>query len=300
MNVDSINGMILINKEKGISSFGVVAKIRKILNIKKVGHSGTLDPEAEGLMQIMVGNGTKASKYLVEHNKTYIARVKFGIKTETGDEEGNIIAKDSFSLKRENEEEYKKTFNSFLGKSKQIPPMYSAIKIDGKKLYEYARENDKEKIEGLNIEAREINIYEIIILNIDYDNNEIEFEVSCSKGTYIRTLCEDIGKKLNTFAYMKSLKRTKINEYTLNDAVTLKELEDNKSSIIDSSFYFSLEKMFKDKKEIKLNERKKELFLNGVKLTFDLDDGLYRIYNNDSFLGIGIVKNNLLKRDIII
>lgn len=298
--MSNLNGMLLINKEKGISSFGVVSKVRKILNIKKVGHSGTLDPEAEGLMQIMIGNGTKASKYLVEHNKTYIACAKFGIKTSTADMEGTILDKDNFTLKKENEDNYKKIFNSFLGKSKQIPPIYSAIKVDGKKMYEYARENEEEALEKIEIKERDIEIYSIKILEIDYEENEIEYEVSCSKGTYIRSLCEDIAKKMGTFSYMKSLKRIKINDYSIENAISIKDLELNKESIEGLKSYVTIENMFKDKETIKLNNRKLELFLNGVKLSTKNGDGIYRIYNEESFIGIGIVKNNLLKRDIIL
>lgn len=291
-----MNGVILINKEKNISSFGVVAKVRKILNIKKVGHSGTLDPEATGLLPILVGNGTKISKYLIEHDKTYIAKLKFGIKTDTADSEGEVIKKDNFKLDKKDEKFYIEIFNSFIGKSTQIPPIYSAIKVDGKKLYEYAREN-----KDVEIKPREVEIYSIKILYINYDENEIDFEVSCSKGTYIRTLCEDIAKKLKTCGYMKELKRTRIDNFKLEDAITLEELEQNK----DNEEYLknniiSIEKVFENKNRISLNQRKKELFLNGVKLTHDLKDDIYLVYSNNVFLGLGIVQNKLLKRDVIV
>ena len=291
-----MNGVILINKEKGISSFGVVAKIRKILNIKKVGHTGTLDPEATGLLPILVGNGTKISKYLIEHDKTYIAKLKFGIKTDTADSEGEIIKKDNFKLNKKDENFYTESFNSFIGKSTQIPPIYSAIKVDGKKLYEYARKNEE-----VEIKPREIEIYNIKIISINYDENEIDFEVSCSKGTYIRTLCEDIAKKLETCGYMKELKRTRVNNFKIEYSISLEELEQNK----DNEEYLknkiiSIENIFENKNKINLNERKKELFLNGVKLTHDLKDDIYLVYSNNVFLGLGIVQNKLLKRDVIV
>ena len=213
-----MDGVILINKEKGISSFGVVAKIRKILNIKKVGHTGTLDPEATGLLPILIGNGTKISKYLIEHDKTYIAKLKFGIKTDTADSEGEIIKKDNFKLNKKDENFYIEVFNSFIGKMSQFPPKYSAIKVNGKKLYEYAREN-----KDIEIKPREIEIYSIKILYINYDENEIDFEVSCSKGTYIRTLCEDIAKKLETCGYMKELKRIRVNNFKIENSISLKK-----------------------------------------------------------------------------
>ncbi len=188
-----MDGIIIINKEKGITSFGVVSKLRKIYNTKKVGHCGTLDPNATGVLPVMIGNATKISKYLVEHDKEYIATIKFGIKTDSGDSEGNIILEDKFRLDRQNEELYKNKILGLVGKQKQVPPMYSAIKVNGKKLYEYAREGKQ-----IDRAAREIEIYSISIEKIDYDNNEMIIKVSCSKGTYIRTLCESIAEEFGT------------------------------------------------------------------------------------------------------
>ena len=290
-----MNGVILINKEKGISSFGVVAKIRKILNIKKVGHTGTLDPEATGLLPILVGNGTKISKYLIEHDKTYIAKLKFGIKTDTADSEGEVIKKDNFKLDKKDENFYIEIFNSFIGKMSQFPPKYSAIKVNGKKLYEYAREN-----KDVEIKAREVEIYSIKIVHINYDENEIDFEVSCSKGTYIRTLCEDIAEKLETCGYMKELKRTRVNNFKIENSISLEELEQNKDNeeFLKNNI-ISIEKVFENKNKINLNKRKTELFLNGVKLTYNLEDDIYLVYSNNKFIGLGKVKDNLLKRDVI-
>ena len=291
-----MDGVILINKEKGISSFGVVAKIRKILNIKKVGHTGTLDPEATGLLPILVGNGTKISKYLIEHDKTYIAKLKFGIKTDTADSEGEVIKKDNFKLDKKDEKLYIEIFNSFVGKMSQFPPKYSAIKVNGKKLYEYAREN-----KDVEIKAREVEIYSIKILYINYDENEIDFEVSCSKGTYIRTLCEDIAKKLETCGYMKELKRIRVNNFKIENSISLEELEQNKDNeeFLKNNI-ISIEKVFENKNRINLNEKKKELLLNGVKLTYNLEDDIYLVYSNNKFIGLGEVKEKLLKRDVIV
>lgn len=287
-----MDGIILINKEKGISSFGVVSKIRKIFNIKKVGHCGTLDPEATGVLPIMIGQATKVSKYLVEHDKEYVATLKLGIKTDSADGEGNIIERKEFVLNKEKEEFYNNQVKSFIGKGKQIPPMYSAIKVNGKKLYEYAREG-KEILRA----ERDIEIYDIEILEINYQENEIVFRVECSKGTYIRTLCEDIAEKIGTIGYLKELIRTKLDEFSIEQSVLISELEENNDN---SKYIISIESLFKKCSEIKLNDRKKELFFNGVNLTFNVDDGIYRIYNNEQFLGLGIVKNNLLKRDVVI
>lgn len=287
-----MDGIILINKEAGITSFGVVSRIRKIFNIKKVGHCGTLDPEATGVLPVMIGQATKLSKYLVEHDKEYIARVKFGVKTDSADSEGNIIEVDNFKLDIEKEAFYREASFKLVGKQKQIPPMYSAIKLNGKKLYEYARD-------GIEIEreARDIEIYSIDIENIDYDKNEIVFRTKCSKGTYIRTLCESLAETIGTIGYMKELTRIQVDNFRIEDSIKLSELEimdDKESKII------SIEKLFENVKKVVLNNRKTELFLNGVKLSTDLENGVYRVYNGSKFVGLGVVKDGLLKRDIII
>ena len=283
-----MDGVIIINKQKNFTSHDVVNVIRKKLNIKKVGHTGTLDPNATGVLPILVGKATKISKYLIEHDKTYIATIKLGEKTDTGDSEGQVIEEKSIpaDLKKE---DINNALQNFFGKQKQVPPMYSAIKINGKKLYEYAREGKEVKLE-----AREIEIYKIQLL--EYKNSKIKFEVECSKGTYIRTLCEDIAKKLGTVGYMEELQRTKVNNFKIGDSVLLDDitLENVEENLI------KIEEVFKEKDKIELDNKKLELFLNGVKLTYDLPKDIYRIYNNKQFIGIGIVENKLLKRDIVI
>lgn len=281
-----MDGIIIINKPVEITSRQVVSKVGKILNEKKAGHTGTLDPMASGVLPVLLGKATKLSKYLVEHDKKYIATLYLGEKRDTGDSEGNIIEKKDIPNLYNDiiEVELKK----FLGKTQQIPPMYSAIKVKGKKLYEYARE-------GVEIERapRDIEIYDIKLL--DYNENKIKFEVFCSKGTYIRVLCEDIAEKLGTVGFMQNLERIQVDKFKIEDSVKLDELSEDYDNIITIERYFNyLEK-------IVLNNRKLELFLNGVKLTFELEDGIYNIYNsNNEYIGIGIVENNLLKRDIIL
>ena len=287
-----MDGIVLINKEKGISSFGVVAKIRKIFEIKKVGHCGTLDPNATGVLPIMIGNATKISKYLVEHDKEYIATLKLGVKTDSGDEEGNVIETDSFKLKMDNEDFYKEKISDIIGVQEQIPPMYSAVKVNGKKLYEYARQ-------GIELErkARQIEIYSIEIVKIDYENNEIKFKVSCSKGTYIRTLCEKIAEMFGSIGYMKELVRTKVDKFKIEDSITISELEklENKEKCVIPINY-----VFTDFNNIDLNKKQKELLLNGVRLSVEQEDGVYNLLCNEEYLGIGIIKNHLLKRDVIV
>ncbi len=194
-----MNYILLINKEKGYTSQDVVSKVKKILNIKKAGHTGTLDPMATGVLPILLNNSTKLSKYLIEHDKTYVATIKLGEQTDTGDQDGKIIYNKEVPSEiyiKNDEGMYIKIediLKSFWGKSKQKPPIYSAIKVNGKKLYEYARENKE-----VQVPEREIDIYKINLKKVEEAQNEITFEVSCSKGTYIRTLCEDISKKLGT------------------------------------------------------------------------------------------------------
>ena len=281
-----MNGLLLIDKPQDFTSQDVVSKVKKILNVKKAGHIGTLDPMATGLLPILIGDYTKISKYLIEHDKTYIAKLKLGIKTDTGDITGNIIEKQEISQISNIEE----TINSFKGVQKQTPPMYSAIKIDGKKLYEYAREGKE-----VEVPERKIEIYDIRLLNVD--DGEIEFMVSCSKGTYIRVLCEDIARALGTIGTMSSLRRTIVDKFSIDDAYTFEELENSKD---DESILIKMEDIFNDIDEINLNTRKLELFLNGVKLSVELEDGQYNIYSDNKYIGLGIVKNKLLKRDVVI
>ncbi|MCL2384146.1 MAG: tRNA pseudouridine(55) synthase TruB [Oscillospiraceae bacterium] len=194
-----MNGVLIVNKPKGYTSHDVVAVLRKALNTKKIGHTGTLDPNATGILPILVGQGVKLSKYLIENDKTYIAVLKLGEKTDTGDSDGIIVETDSNNVEVE-EENVSKILAGFLGKQKQIPPSYSAVKVNGKKLYEYAREG-----KDVEVKPRDIEIYDIELKSIS--GNEITFETSCSKGTYIRVLCEDIAEKLGTVGYMKELQR---------------------------------------------------------------------------------------------
>lgn len=291
-----MNRIFILNKPLEFTSQDAVSKLKKILNQKKAGHTGTLDPMATGVLPILVGETTKLSKYLVEHKKTYIAVLKLGTCTDTGDSEGKIIEEKKVNIENLTKDKVEFVLNEFLGKQIQTPPIYSAIKINGKKLYEYARN-------GIEVEIpkREIEIYNIKLIKLDKNEKEIEIEVECSKGTYIRTLCEDIAKKLDTIGYMKNLTRTKVNNFKLEDTITFEDLENNKNNeewLLHNSY--TMEEIFDYLPKVELNDRKKELFLNGVQLTFKEKDGLYNIYNNKNYMGTGTIKNELLKRDIII
>lgn len=284
-----MDGIIIINKPKNYTSHDIVRKAKKLLN-EKVGHTGTLDPNATGVLPLLIGKGTLLSKYLIEHDKIYEAVLKLGEKTDTADGEGKVLESQNVEqsiLKKENIE---RIFNNLEGKQEQIPPMYSAIKLNGKKLYEYARK-------GIEVEVkpRTIEIYKLELIKIE--DMEITFRVSCSKGTYIRTLCEKIAEEFGTVGYMKELKRIQVGEFNIKDSITIEELENQE---IVSNKFITIEKYFSNYENIVLNERKFQLFLNGVQLTYELKDGIYKIYKENEFIGIGTVKNKLLKRDIII
>lgn len=212
--------IILIDKPKGISSFDVIRKLRKILQIKKMGHAGTLDPTATGLLIIGIEKGTKKLTRFSQLDKTYLMDVLLGTKTDSGDLEGNVIAE--YPVKNVDKEEVLKALKSLTGKIKTIVPKYSAIKIDGKKLYQYARE-------GIEIESpiREVEIHKLSLLEITRfeDKYILKIELDCQKGTYARSVAEEIGKKLKLPATVKELRRTRIGQFRVEDAQTLEDLE---------------------------------------------------------------------------
>lgn len=326
-----MDGIILINKPKNNTSHDIVRKVKKLLN-QKVGHTGTLDPNATGVLPLLIGKGTELSKYLINHDKIYEAILQLGEKRDTADVEGNVVEEKDVSESCLDKTNIENIFKSFIGIQEQIPPIYSAIKVNGKKLYEYAR-----KGENIEVQPRKIEIYSMELIDVDKTNKQIHFRVKCSKGTYIRTLCEDIAYKLQTVGYMKELKRTQVGEFKIEDAITIEQLEDiikyrlKKEEIKDNiennleekfedgaknklkekfknSFnnnsknnsFISIEEYFNNKENINLDEKKLNLFLNGVKLTFNLNNDIYKIYNNNKFIGTGVISNNLLKRDIVI
>ena len=272
----SKNGILITNKPVGMSSFQMCSKVKRELGEKKVGHIGTLDPLASGVLPVLVGKATKFSEFLVEHDKEYIAEIQLGKKTETGDSEGDVIEEKEVGNYSENE--ITDVLNSFLGDSMQIPPMYSALKLNGKKLYELARE-------GKTVErkARPIHIDSISLLSYDKNQYIIKFIVNCSRGTYIRVLAEDIAEKLGTCGFMKSLIRTRVGNYKLED--------ENK--------FIDIENIL-DVKRIDVNIDTLNKVLNGVRVKWEAEDMLVKIYVDNEFKGIGHIKNNILKRKIML
>lgn len=290
-----MDGIIVINKHKGCTSHDIVYRVKKIVNTK-VGHTGTLDPMATGVLPLLIGKGTLCSKYLINHDKIYQVKLQLGQKTDTADSEGTIIEEEPVKKENITISNTKKILKSFVGKQEQVPPMYSAIKVKGKKLYEYAR-----KGQVVELKPRKIEIYDIELIGVNSTKKQIEFKVSCSKGTYIRSLCEDIAKKIETVGYMCELQRIQVGEFNIHNSVTIDELErqqENKEWI--ESSLISIESIFQQQPAIELEDKKLKLFLNGVQLTRKEQDEIYRIYNKSQFIGTGVIKNNLLKRDIII
>lgn len=305
MEKNKLDGIILIDKEKDYTSNDICQIVKKNLHVK-VGHIGTLDPNATGLIPLLIGEGTKLSKYLIEHDKEYIATIKLGIKTDTLDITGNVLEeKNENEISKYNEAVIISILESFQGEITQIPPIYSAIKVNGKKLYEYAREGKEDKVE---IPERKITIYDIELLKYDSSLNEIKFKVSCSKGTYIRTLVNDICEKLNEIGTLKDLRRTKVGYFDINDSIKIDEIKNCNN--LDEIKVFSIkditENVLKFNKIIINNEKDLNKLLNGVIIDINQENinskeiEYVSIYYNDEFIGIGTFKHNKLKRDLII
>lgn len=215
-----INGIIIVNKETGFTSHDVVAKLRGICGQKKIGHTGTLDPAATGVLPVCLGSGTKLCDMLTDRDKEYVAELLLGVETDTQDTTGSVLRKSPVTV---TEEEVSRACLSFLGDYDQIPPMYSALKVDGRKLYELARAGKE-----VERKARRVRILELEILEMRLP--VVKLRVVCSKGTYIRTLCSDIGQKLGCGGAMQSLQRTKAGRFRLEDALTLGDLQQLKDS----------------------------------------------------------------------
>ena len=285
-----MNGVLNVFKPKGMTSFDVVREVKKICKIKKVGHTGTLDPEATGVLPICIGKATKIIDYIMDSEKVYVVTFKLGIKTTTYDLEGEIIEeRDCSHLK---DKEILKAINSFKGEYCQIPPMYSALKQNGVRLYELARK-------GIEVErpGRDITIYNIEDIKID--NPYISMRVTCSKGTYIRSLCFDIGNKLGVFAAMTELCRVKTSRFLIENSVNINEL--NKETL-DKNL-ISIDEALAEFEKIVVTNRFAKLLVNGVNV-FDsrftkdsvTQNKLYRVYDEEgNLLGIGCKNKNGFK-----
>ena len=279
-----VNGIINVYKEKGYTSFDVVAKMRGIFGQKKIGHTGTLDPDAQGVLPVCLGKATKVCDLLTDKDKVYKATMLLGIQTDTLDISGKVCNKAMVNV---TEQQVRDVISTFVGTIEQVPPMYSALKVNGKKLYELARE-------GKTIErkARKVSIYDITIDEICLP--EVVMTVSCSKGTYIRSLCDDIGTKLGCYGCMKELLRTKVACFDIGDAYKISEIEKLKESIV-----LPVDMLFENIPAVNTVLMAQKLIENGNRIPAEMinadgnqqrkydDEGRYRIYNpEDSFVGI--------------
>ena len=290
-----LNGIICVNKPEGFTSFDVIAKLRGILKMKKLGHSGTLDPMAKGVLPVFAGSATKAISILPDTDKSYLAGFKLGIVTDTEDITGKILKECPVSVSKE---EIEKNAEAFQGNISQTPPMYSAVSVGGKRLYDLARK-------GIEVDrpSREITVSKFNICDFNEETGEGHIDITCSKGTYVRTLINDMGQKLGCGAVMTSLVRTKANGFSLDDCFTLEEIEKLRDENRLDSAIKSTEKLFLALPSLTLNSKKTQMYKNGVKLRLNELEGFdgkeqYRIYSAENvFLGIAKAdtENNILR-----
>ncbi len=282
-----MNGIINVYKEQGYTSHDVVAKLRGILHMKKIGHTGTLDPDAVGVLPVCIGRATKLCGMITDWGKAYEAVMLLGTRTDTQDVSGTVLEQKEVNV---TEVQIMDTINSFVGEYDQIPPMYSALKHNGKKLYELARQ-------GIEVErkARRINISSIHVneLNLENKVKTVTFTVECSKGTYIRTLCEDIGNKLGCGACMQSLKRTRVGLFGTDTSYTLSQLQELADNSKIEDVIIAVDNMFPDYPKVTVCEGFDKLLYNGNKLPEKAiigeigDNKEVRLYNNSQeFIGI--------------
>lgn len=285
-----ICGVIPIDKPEGFTSFDVIAKCRGILKERHLGHSGTLDPMATGVLPVFIGRATKAIDLLPDNEKRYAAGFKLGFSTDTQDVTGETLKTSSVRVTREDVEQ---AIPKFVGKISQLPPMYSAVKVDGKRLYDLARA-------GKTVERtpRQIEIFSLKLTDFDEGSQSGGLEISCSKGTYIRTLINDLGETLGTLGVMTSLQRTYSQGFDIADCISLEQLESAVKSGGLDDMIVPIEQCFGCYPEIRLDEKLERLYRNGVKLekarVGNPEDGRYRVYGKE-FLGLGTVEKGVFK-----
>lgn len=278
------SGVINIYKEAGYTSHDVVAKLRGILKQKKIGHTGTLDPQAQGVLPVCLGKGTKLCDLLADHDKEYEAVLRLGITTDTQDMEGNVLQESSVQV---SEKEVRTCILSFQGEQMQVPPMYSALKVNGKKLYELAREG-----KVVERKARPVTFHKIEVLWMKLP--KVKIRVQCSKGTYIRTLCNDIGEKLGCGGCMEELLRTRVERFALEDAVKLDEVQKAMEEGTVDSLIFPVDRIFDQYPTAKTTTQGDLLVHNGNRLFSELlqeepeaESGYVRVYDSeDTFIGL--------------
>lgn len=275
-----MNGILNILKPTWITSSGVVSKVRRILNTKEVGHMGTLDPMGAGVLIVGVGKSNRLFNYFNNKDKEYRTIFKFGIETDTLDSQGKILSTTNVHITKQDVED---AIKNMVGESLQLPPIYSALKINGRKSYELARHG-----QDVELKPRKITIYDFKLIR-ELDENEFEFDIVCSSGTYIRSICRDLAKNLNTIGYMESIIRTRSGKFSINDSVSLNELNlDNLNNyLVKPENVFDFDKVFFDGEE----GRK---ILNGIRIPFD-KRGEFYVFIDDHLYGIGECMEGFLK-----
>lgn len=282
-----MNGILVVDKPAGWTSFDVIAKLRGVLATRKLGHSGTLDPMATGVLPVFVGNAAKAVDLQPNHDKTYVAQMRFGLATDTGDITGAPVQTGGRLV---SEEELRAALLAFTGPQLQIPPMYSAVKVDGVALYKLARQG-----QTVERKARPVTIYRLELL-CRTGQQEFELLVECSKGTYVRTLVEDLGKALDCPACLAGLRRTKAGVFSLEGSRTLEELQAAKEAGMLEKLLLPVETVFMHLPQAQVNEATAARLLNGAPTyRFAAADGVYRLQGPMGFMGLGRVENKILK-----
>ena len=283
-----MNKIVNILKPTGMTSHDVVSRVRKILNIKKVGHTGTLDPDASGVLPICIGKATKVSELILNKDKGYICELTLGITTDTYDSSGEILERcEDFNVSLE---ELEKAFDSQRGEIKQLPPMYSALKINGKRMCDLVRSGRSDEIE---LKYRDVNIKKLEILS--YKDNKVMFYVKCSKGTYVRSICYDVGQVLGCGGHMSFLLRTESGKFNLDNSITLEELEVFKENETLDNYLYDIDYVLSNLGLIDINPLAVKSFVNGaivypkgfIKKEFKASDKLVRVYTKGEFLGVG-------------
>ncbi len=283
-----MTGIICLDKPRDMSSFMAVKRASRILGVKKAGHTGTLDPMATGVLVIMLGHCTRFIELLPEHRKSYTARVKLGITTDTLDITGEILSESSVNVTKE---QILSVAEQFKGEISQVPPMFSALKKDGERLYDLARKGIEIERESRKITIEKLEIY-------DFNGTEFSMDVTCSAGTYIRSLCDDIGKALSCGAVMTELRRTEANGFSIENAVTLEELEKLVNAEKADTIITSVEAALMSYPEITVTKPQANRFHNGGALGYErlhgnYSVGIYRVYSPErKFLGLGEIKED--------
>ena len=278
-----MNGIVIVDKPQGWTSQDVTARLRRVFSTRRIGHGGTLDPMATGVLPVFVGRATRAVEFFEHAEKTYETVLRFGVKTDTQDITGTVLEERPVEL---TEQQVLDVLPAFRGEILQVPPMYSALKVNGQKLYDLARKGKE-----VERQPRPITIHELELLG--FDGREVKLRVRCSKGTYIRTLCEDIGQALGCLGCMAALRRTQAGEYTIAQSVPLQNLLEAEHP---EEYLLGMDSPFRNYPAVTLTENQEKRCRNGNPFTLRVPDGTYRAYGKDgTFLMLARVENGVME-----